>query len=343
MMRPGSHALIWSLTYATLVGSLAIVAGCRRANPEAVSRASGYVDATETRVASRIAGRIQTVAAREGATVAPGDVVATLSPVDVDLALARTRAERAQAAAQLRLLRAGARSEDVRQSEAQVAAAQGDRRAAEAELAAARSDEARFEQLLRNKAGSQKQRDDAVSRRELAEARVAAATDRVAALTATAARVTAGSRAEEIEAAAARVEAVDAQIAILMHDREETTITAPTGGVVTSRLVEPGELVAPGAPVAVILDLAHAWVNAYVEEPMIPAVRIGMSVRVRTDSGASLTGSVAVVADRAEFTPRNVQTSAERAKLVFRVKVTVDNREGLLKPGMPVDVELTGH
>ncbi len=238
------------------------------------------------------------------------------------------------------MLRRGPGDEDVDHALATVAAAAADVRAAETERESAKADEARFEQLLQKRAGSEKQRDDARARRELAEARVAAANDRVAAASAALARVKAGSRPEEIEAARARVAAVDAQIAMLEHDKGEMTILAPATGVVTSRLVEPGELLGAGAPIVVIVDLGQAWVNAYFEEPVVPTLRIGQRVAVVTDAGDRLPGTIAAIAPRAEFTPRNVQTSAERARLVYRAKVTVDNTQGVLKPGMPVEVEI---
>jgi HlyD family secretion protein len=237
------------------------------------------------------------------------------------------------------LLLAGTRPEDIHQLEAQVAAAAADRQAGQAELEAARTDEARFEQLLRNKAGAQKQLDDATARRELAEARLKAAADRVTAANAALARGKAGARQEEIAAARARVAAVDAQIASLEHDRGEATVIAPMTGVVSSRLVEPGELVALGAPLIVLIDLDHAWANVYVEEPMVPTLRIDQPATVLTDAGNRLAGRISFISPRAEFTPRNVQTAEERAKLVYRVKVSVDNREGILKPGMPVEVQ----
>ena len=220
-----------------------------------------------------------------------------------------------------------------------MAAAASDQRAAEAELTAARADEARFEQLLRNRAGSQKQRDDAVARRELAEARVKAAADRAAAAVAGRDRVRAGARPEEIDGARARVGATDASIAALNQQKTDATIRSPLTGIVTARLVEPGELVAVGAPLAVIVDLDRAWVNAYVEEPLVPSLKLDEAATIVTDGGQKLSGKVAFIAPRAEFTPRNVQTSSERAKLVYRVKVALDNHEGILKPGMPVEVE----
>ena len=320
--------------------ALAVVCGCRSASEPLERRASGYVEATEVRIAGKVPGRVQAVNVVEGARVGAGDLLVTLSTTDTDLAADRAMAERAQADAQLRLLRAGSRPEDISQAEAQVAAATADQRAAESELAAAKTDEARYEQLVQKRAGTVKQRDDAVARRDLADARVRAATDRAAAASATLSRLRAGARSEELDAARARVAAIDAELAVLKDRRAEATISAPSAGIVTSRLVEPGELVAVGAPLVVLMDLDDAWVNAYVEETVVPTLRIGQSVIIATDAGDRLPGQVAVIAPRAEFTPRNVQTATERARLVYRVKVTVDNSKGILKPGMPVDVEL---
>jgi len=299
------------------------------------------VEATEVKVASKVGGRVEKVNVAEGQRVAAGDVIVAIATTDVDLALRQARAERARATAQLQLLEAGSRPEDVRQAEAQVAAAESDRRAAASDLAASRTDEQRFEQLLRAKAGAEKQRDDAVARREQAEARVAATEDRSRAATATLQKLRAGARPQEIAAARASVAAVDAQIAALEHNRTETIIAAPLGGVVSARLVEPGELVAVGAPLVTILDLDRAWANAYVEEPLVPTLKIDQPATIVTDAGDRLPARISFIAPRAEFTPRNVQTSDERAKLVYRVKVATDNRKGVLKPGMPVEVEFT--
>lgn len=321
-----------------LGASVGMAAACTRGGAAPERLATGYVEATDVRVAARVAGRVAEVRAVEGATVKAGDVIAVLATTELDLAARRLQAERAQAEAQLRLLRAGARAEDIDQAAAQAAMATADIKAAETERDAAQADEVRFDQLLSVRAGSVKQRDDARTRRELADARLRAAGDRLRAADAVLARLRAGSRAEEIDAARARVAAVEAQIASLDHDRADATVVAPLAGVVTARLVEPGELVGVGTPLAVVVDLEHAWVNAYVEEPRVPSLRIGQAVTVVTDAGDTMPGTIATVSPRAEFTPRNVQTAAERARLVYRVKVTVDNRSGVLKPGMPVEV-----
>ena len=318
---------------------LAAATGCNKKAALSPTSASGYIEATDVRVAAKVAGRVESVAVSEGQRVTAGQVLVTLATTDTDLAIARANADRAQAVAQLRLLQAGSRIEDIRGAEAQAAAAESDRRAADAELSAARADEARFEQLIAANSGSRKQRDDAVARRQTAEARQRAAVDRSRAAGEQVARLRAGARPEEIQAARARVAATDAAIATLENDRKEAVIVSPSAGTVTSRLVEPGELATPRSPLIVIVDLDHAWANVYVGEPLVPSLRVDAPVALKTDAGDSLQGRIAFISPQAEFTPRNVQTADERAKLVYRVKVLVDNSKGILKPGMSVTAD----
>lgn len=318
----------------------AVLAACRPAPSSDVIRVSGYVEATEVQVAPEVGGRLLELRVDEGDRVTAGAVIARLDTRDVELALKRLRAEREQAAAQLRLLLAGPRPEEVRQARAQLRGAEEDVRAAQAELAAATADRERFESLLQTHAGSVKQRDDAETRRQVAEARLRAAEARAAAAREALARLEAGARREELDGARARVAAVEAQIAALEKNLADATVTAPAGGVVTTRLADPGEIVSPRTPIVVITDLDRAWANVYVDEPLVPRLRLGQAATIVTDAGHRLQGTVTFVSPRAEFTPRNVQTADERAKLVYRLKVTVDNRAGILKPGMPVEAEL---
>ena len=330
------------LQMAPALVALAATSACGGGSGDATPYASGYVEATDVRVASKVAGRVLAVEVTEGQRVTAGQILIRLSTTDAALTLTRLQAERAQADAQLRLLRAGSRVEDITQAEAQVAAAVSERAALATELAAAKVDADRFEQLVQKRAGSEKQRDDAVVRRTLAASRLKAAEDRVAAARAQLARLAAGARSQEVDAARARLAAVDAQVATLDNDIAEATLTASLDGVVSSRLVEPGELVTLRVPLLVIVDLDRAWATAYVEEPRVAAISIGRAATVITDGGDRLPGTVTFVSPRAEFTPRNVQTASERAKLVYRVKVSVDNRAGILKPGMPVEVDFGG-
>jgi HlyD family secretion protein len=318
-----------------------LIGACREPAPVTSARVSGQVDATEVQVAPEVGGRIIEMTIAEGDRVKQGDVVARLDTRDVELALQRAQAERSQVDAQLRLLQAGARGEDVRQAEAQVAAATADVAAAQSDLNAAETDLQRFEKLLASNSGSQKQRDDAATRRDMARDRVRAARARETGAREGVARLRAGSRREEIEAARARVAGVDAQIATLEKSRTDATVTAPIGGIVTERLLDPGEIASPRAPIAVLADLDHAWAEVFVDEPMIPRIKLGQGATVYTDAGGpGLPGKVSYVASKAEFTPRNVQTAEDRSKLVYRVKIAVDNSKGILKQGMPVEAEI---
>jgi HlyD family secretion protein len=316
-------------------------AACGTDAPDDALRVSGHVEATEVQIASEVGGRILDLRVAEGDRVEIGDLVARLDTRDTELQLQRLRAERAAADAQRRLLTAGPRVADVRQAEAQVRAAEGDVGTVEAELDAAQLDLDRFEALLEANAGSRKQRDDAQARVDVARQRQRAAQERVDAAREALASIRAGARSEEIDAARARVASVDAQIAALDKSLADATVTSPVAGVVTRKLVNAGELIARGTPIVVVTDLDNAWANLFVPEPIIPRVRIGQPATVVTDAGGEgLPGTVTFISPSAEFTPRNVQTAEERSKLVYRIKVSVDNRAGVLKQGMPVDAEL---
>ena len=330
-----------STRVALLLFSATLAAACGTdAQPNAL-RVSGHVEATEVQVASEVGGRILSLAVVEGDRVARGDVIARLDTRDAEIQLARARAERDAADAQLRLLQAGSRPEDVRQAQAQVQAAQTDTAAAIAEQTAAAADLERFESLLRANAGSQKQRDDAKARADVARERVRGAMERVQAAREAHARLRAGARPQELDAARARVAAVDAQIAALEKSIADAQVIAPVNGIVTTKLADEGEIVPPRAPLVVVTDLDHAWANLFVPEPAIPRVKIGQAATLFTDaSGSGITGKVTFISPKAEFTPRNVQTADERSKLVYRIKVSVDNSQGVLKQGMPVDAEL---
>jgi HlyD family secretion protein len=327
----------WSCIAIACVAATTVA--CRNGQ-EGPPRASGYVEATEVRVAPEVGGRVVELKVAEGDRVATNDLIARVNTADTELAIRRGEADRDQATAQLRLLQAGARAEDIRQAQAQLESAQADARASEAELQNATADLQRFEALLQANAGSRKQRDDAATRREVAAARVNAARERARGAAEALAKWKAGSRVEEIAAARARVAATEAQIATLQKSMSDAELRSPVSGIVTSKLIDQGEVIAPRTPVVVVTDLDHAWANVYVDEPMVPRLKLGQKATVITDAGQRLDGTITFISPKAEFTPRNVQTADERSRLVYRVKVMTDNKEGVLKPGMPVEVEL---
>ncbi|HYE85752.1 MAG TPA: HlyD family efflux transporter periplasmic adaptor subunit [Vicinamibacterales bacterium] len=325
-----------------LVLALALVAAsCSEPPPADRIRVSGHVEATETRLGPDAGGRILTLNVKEGDRVQQGQTILTLDTRDTQLAIDRAKAERAAAEAQLRLVQAGARVEDIRQAQAQIETARADVAAARSELESAEQDLTRFETLLQSNAGSRKQRDDAATRRNVARDRVLAAEGRVKTAEETLAKLRAGARREEVDAARARVGTVTAQIAALEKGLTDATLVSPIAGVVTEKLVEVGEIIPPRAPAVVIVDLDRTWADVFVPEPTVPQIKIGQAATLFTDAGGNgINGTVAYISPKAEFTPRNVQTAEERSKLVYRVRINVDNKDGILKQGMPVEAEI---
>src|SRR5262245_16275508 len=304
------------------------VAACGRDRDVNAIVASGHVEATEVRVATKVAGRLAKVAVEEGDHVKAGQLLAQVDTTDVNLALATARAERGQADAELRLRLAGARVEDVGEAEANVQRARADLDGAEKDLE-------RMEGLLASGSGTAKARDDARARRDAAAASLAAGRERLA-------RRKAGSRPEEIDSARARVAAAEARIGQLEQQLRDATLASPVDGVVTEKLAESGELAANGTGVAVVSDLGKPWLTVYIPEPDLGRVRIGQEAEVVTDDGQARTGHIVSVASKAEFTPKNVQTRDERVKLVYKLKILLPNPDGLFKAGMPAEARIHG-
>jgi HlyD family secretion protein len=308
-------------TAAALLGG-----GCRKSQDAGLIVASGHVEATEVLVSTKAAGVIESRAVDEGQAVGAGQELARIDTTDTRLALAAARAERAQAEAELRLRLAGSRAFDVREARAQVARA-------EADLAGAQKDLDRMQGLLAAGSGTTKARDDAGTRRDVAKSALDAARERLG-------RLEAGSRREEKDAARARLDATEARVAQLEQQLRDAVIVSPVKGVVTEKLAEQGELAARGTGIVVVTDLANAWLNAYVAETDLGRLRLGQEAEVVTDDGQVRKGRVSFVASRAEFTPKNVQTRDERVKLVYRIKLALENGDGLFKPGMPATARL---
>jgi HlyD family secretion protein len=302
------------------------VAACGKGKDDGVIAASGHVEATEVRLSAKVAGHVESLGVQEGDKVTAGQEIARIDTTDVRLALATALAERAQADAERRLRVAGSRREDVAEAEAQVQRAEADRRGAQEDLE-------RMETLLRSGSGTEKSRDDARTRRDVAAATLDGARERLG-------KLKAGSRPEEIDSAAARVAAADAKIEQLKQQIADAVVKSPVDGVVTEKLVEPGELITRGTGLVVVTELARPWLTVYVPEPDLGRVRLGQEAEVATDAGQKRNGRVTFVSSQAEFTPKNVQTSEERAKLVYKIKIGLDNADGLFKPGMPAEARL---
>lgn len=312
----------------TLLLTLALMGakGCDRRSGETPIVLSGNIEVTDAQLGFKVPGRIAERRVSEGDQVAIGDVLARLEPEEQREELALRRAELAAAEAVLAELLAGSREQEIAAAAAALARAEAERERAQVDLR--RQEELASQQVI--------------SQRDLelvqTEARVAEAQARVAAEQWQLLR--AGPRPEVIEQARARTAQARAGVALAEARLGYTELMSSLDGVVLAHHAEPGEIVAAGTPVVTVGDLARPWVRTFVNQVDLGHLRHGQSVDIRIDTFPDrvFTGTIGFIAAEAEFTPKSVQTEKERVRLVYRLKVYVDNPEGLLKPGMPADV-----
>ena len=310
---------ITSLTLTVLIG---VAAGCasRSEKPDG----SGTIECTQVRVAPEVGGRLSELLIQEGDAVKQNQTIAQVDATAYDLKRDEARAAEAQAQAQLDLMLAGSRTEDVQRAQAQV-------QEAEAAASAAAADLKRIEQVFAENSATPKQRDDAKANADRTAAALAAARQNLE-------KLAHGNRPEDIRMAQAAVELAKARLAQMEKAVRDCVVKAPLDGTVTTKSAEKGEVVAVGTPLATISRLDEVWLAIYIPEDRINRVKLGQRARVKVDGDARLfEGAITFVSPEAEFTPKNVQTPDERVKLVYRVKITLPNPDGIFKPGMPAD------
>jgi HlyD family secretion protein len=298
--------------------------GCGN-NHEGAIEASGTLEATEVKVGAKVPGQIEQLCVQEGTQVEEGDTLVVLDRKTLQLQWRQAQAGAEVADAQYRLLVEGARSEDVRVGEESL-------RQAEAAFKIASDDYARMKDLLATNTVTQKQFDDAESRHTIAQAQLASAKQ-------TLQKLQRFARPQELAAAKARVDQAKASADLFRQYLADATILAPVSGTVTEKPVEEGELISVGTVVVTIARLEQMNLMIYVNENELGKVKLGGKADVVIDTYPDRTfpGKVIFISPIAEFTPKNVQTKEDRTKLVFGVKLEVDNKEGILKSGMPAD------
>ncbi len=149
-------------------------------------------------------------------------------------------------------------------------------------------------------------------------------------------------RGQEVTTRRAEIARSQANLALIDSQLADTTAVSPVDGVVLMKAVDVGEVVAPGTTIVTVGDIDHPWVRGYINETDLGKVKIGSKVRVTTDTypGKVYNGRVSFIASQAEFTPKQIQTQQERVKLVYRVKIEVENPRRELKSNMPADAEI---
>jgi HlyD family secretion protein len=149
-------------------------------------------------------------------------------------------------------------------------------------------------------------------------------------------------RQQDIAMRTAEIARSRAQIALIDSQLADTFARSPIDGVVMVKSADKGEILAPGTTVVTVGDIDHPWLRAYIGEKDLGRIKLGSRLKVTTDSypGKIYNGRVTFISPEAEFTPKQIQTSEERVKLVYRIKVEIDNPQHELKANMPADAEL---
>mgnify|MGYP001607226304 CR=1 FL=1 len=299
-------------------------AGCGNKHNGTIE-ASGTLEATEVNVSARVAGQLKKLFVQEGSKVARNDTIAILDHDMLQLQLNQAQAGVDVASAQYTLLLNGARTEDLKQGEEALLQA-------ESALKTAAADFNRMKELYSTHTVSKKQYDDAESRFVITQAQHNSVKQNLQKLQRFA-------RPEDLHAAKARLEQASAMADVIRKQINDTFILSPVSGTVTQKPVEEGELIGTGAIVVKIAQLEKMKLMIYVNEKELAKVQLNGSADIVIDGmpGKNFAGTVVYISPIAEFTPKNVQTKEDRTKLVFGVKVEVDNKEGILKSGMPAD------
>jgi len=311
-----------------VVGSIAAVRYFEHASKNGRIAASGTIEATEVEIASKVTEQIQQITIDEGDRVEKDQLLVALDRRELEAQLKAAQAQRLAAQANLKNLEAGSREQEIKKAEAALEEAQ-------ANAEKTRSDWERLDRLHKDKVASDQEWEQARAAYDVAIAKQREAKEHVDLMKA-------GTRRQVIEAARGEAERAQAAEELAQVQLDQTRLTAPLAATVLLKDREVGEMATPGVAILTLGDLDHMWVTVYIKETDLGRVKLGQEARVSVDSfpGKEYPGRVTHISEKAEFTPKTIQTKEERVKLVFAVKVAIGNADGELKPGMPADVEL---
>lgn len=308
--------------------AVAYVIAVRRQNAAPVLTLYGNVDIREVRLAFNDSERVVRMLVQEGDRVRRGQLLAELEAVRYAAQVAQAQANLKAHRRVLERMLNGSRPEEIVQARSNAEALQGTLR--DAEVTYRRDLELRREGVI-----SQQTLDDAESR--LKEARGNYQAARQAWILAVK-----GPRIEDIRNARAVLDADQAALKLAERELADTRLYAPADGVIENRILEPGDMAAPNVPVFTMALTDPVWVRAYVPEPLLGKINLGMHAAIATDSfpGKLYQGWIGYISPTAEFTPKNIETPELRTRLVYQVRVYACNFKDELRLGMPATVTI---
>ncbi|MBE0621206.1 MAG: efflux RND transporter periplasmic adaptor subunit [Burkholderiales bacterium] len=319
-----------------LVLILALAAGgifyWQRANdheaPPTALTLYGNIDIRQVQLAFNGSDRIDRMLVKEGESVRQGQLLATLDPARLQHNADLLEAQLAAQQQVLARLKAGNRPEEIRKARA-------DAEAAKIEADNAEHTYRRLKELVARRFVAQQQADDAKAAADAARAKYesARALLRLEEL---------GARAEDIAAAGATLKANEAALALARTQLADASLYAPADGIIQDRILEPGDMAAPQLSVYTLALTDPVWVRAYVQGADLGKIHPGMRAAVSTDSypGKRYRAWLGYISPSAEFTPKSVETTEVRSKLVYQVRIFVCNPQNELRLGMPATVTI---
>ena len=285
----------------------------------------GNVDIRQVSLAFEQGGRVTELFAEEGDRVTRGQLLARVDVTGLRLEADKLRADIAAQEQNLLKMKNGNRPEEIARAEAAL-------RTAEASLEQAKRNDARMASLRRGNSVSAQERENAQTSLRVAQGQRDEAAHALALLRE-------GYRDEDIAMAAAQLSSARAALAVMQHNIELGELFSPTDAVVSSRLLEPGDMASSATPVFLLSLTSPKWVRAYVTEPQLGRIRQGMKADILTDSfPEAVPGRVGYISPTAEFTPKSVQTEDLRTSLLYEVRIVADDSGDRLRLGMPVSV-----
>jgi len=285
---------------------------------------SGNIECNNLIISSESMGKIEALFFDEGDIVKIGDTLAIIEHEKLDLQIVQAEAAKNAILAQIKMLKVGARKEDKNLADESL-------KQAEANYEVAKTNKNRMNSLFESKSITQKQLDDANLAYDIANSMYNSAKQNVI--------KSKSSRPEQIEQLNANLEQAKASISLLNKSRNDCYITSNISGQIVNRFIEKGEIVTYMTSLFNIIDLTKAELRIYVPETELAFIQLGQSANINIDAfdDKAFHGKIAFISPEAEFTPKSIQTKDERTKLVFAVKIKIDNPDKILKSGMPAD------
>ncbi|OGL40923.1 MAG: hypothetical protein A3C43_09780 [Candidatus Schekmanbacteria bacterium RIFCSPHIGHO2_02_FULL_38_11] len=302
------------------------ISGCSKTeNSYNPIKASGFIEAREVDIRSEISGKIVSLGFEEGDKFKKDEMLCMIDREKLEFQLKQAEAKVGEIRARLSLLKRGLRKEEIDKAKNLVQELTEKR-----DLA--RTEYERTKELFEKGVLSKSAFDTAKTALKMAEEE-RLGTQRQYEIAKN------GYRKEEIDESQFALKGAELRVEAIKRNIMDSEILSPATGIITKKVAEEGEYVPSGGLIATITDLSYVWLKIYLPENEYGKVMIGQKVKIKIDSFPKkyFDGKIIYISSEAEFTPKNIQTQEDRVKLVYALKVGINNSEGIFKPGMPAD------